>query len=456
MIDFENVNKPDFKYELLYRYVNFVHNHVYYQKFYVIHPERIPHNEPLVIICNHQNGLSDALGVLFSLRKDGRRPVFIARADIFKREIAAKALRFLKIMPAFRVQDTGVENLGENAAIFNKSARILLDDGVVGLFPEAGHEDCHHLGTFKKGFARIAFQAVEMSDFKKPVKIVPLAHHYSNYFGVQGKLMITVGEPFGFEDLYELYKEHPQRAQKVLADRARVVVKSMMLDVEDLSLYDQYYMLCTAYRSTYLKNKHLKSSYFPNHLEADKAVVACLDHYREEDQSGFDQLMDHTYEYIRNIERLHLRDWIFGKKLSLGGFLFRFVLASLLIPLVLFGFLYNFIPFNVSSLVTRRIKDEMLHSSFHFVIGALFAYPLWYIITSIVWWTTTGLWWLVLVNLIALPLSLIIYQHGKVLWKKLYNLVRRFKFFYRGNKSYWRAIELRSYMIKTLDQLMSR
>lgn len=158
MISFEDINKRDWKYELLYRYVHVVHNYIFYHRYYVLHKERLLKDEPLVVICNHQNGLSDALGVIFALGKDPRRPVYIARADIFKREIAAKLLRFLKIMPAFRVRDTGVENLGENAAIFNKSARILLENGIVGLFPEAGHEDCHHLGTFKKDLPVLLFR----------------------------------------------------------------------------------------------------------------------------------------------------------------------------------------------------------------------------------------------------------------------------------------------------------
>ena len=436
MISFENINKPDWKYELLHHYVNVVHNYVFYHHYYVLHKERLLKDQPLVVICNHQNGLSDALGILFALRGDSRRPVFIARADIFKREIAAKLLRFLKIMPAFRVQDTGVENLGENEAIFNKSARILLEDGIVGLFPEAGHEDCHHLGTFKKGFARIAFQAAEMSNFQKSIKIQPLAHHYSNYFGMQRQLMIVVGEPFGFEDLYDIYKEHPQRAQKLLAERARVAVKELMLDIEDKSLYEEYDMVRTIYREKYLKKNQLKTKYFPNHLIADKAVVKALDGYR-------------------NVERLHLRDWIFGKKTSVASFALRFLLAIILAPFVIVSFLYNFLPYNISSLVTRRIKDPMLHSAFHFVIGALFAYPIWYIITSAILWATTGLWWLVLVNLVVLPFSLVFYQHSKVLWKKVYNRVRRWKFWFRGTTSYVRAVELRAQIVKTMDKLMA-
>ena len=41
------------------------------------------------------------------------------------------------------------------------------------VFPrEAGHQDCRHLGYVQKGFARIAFKAVEMSDYKLRLKIL--------------------------------------------------------------------------------------------------------------------------------------------------------------------------------------------------------------------------------------------------------------------------------------------
>jgi 1-acyl-sn-glycerol-3-phosphate acyltransferase len=67
MISFENINKPDWKYELLHHYVNVVHNYVFYHHYYVLHKERLLKDQPLVVICNHQNGLSDALGILCPL-----------------------------------------------------------------------------------------------------------------------------------------------------------------------------------------------------------------------------------------------------------------------------------------------------------------------------------------------------------------------------------------------------
>ncbi|MDR1542881.1 MAG: 1-acyl-sn-glycerol-3-phosphate acyltransferase, partial [Prevotellaceae bacterium] len=362
MINFEKISQKDWKYELLYKYVQFAHNYIFYCNFYVLNRKRIPKNVPVVAICNHQNGLSDALGILFAFSKDGRRPVFIARADIFRKDLWAKLLKFLKIMPAFRATDKWAGgDLEENSAIFNLSAKILADENkVVCLFPEAGHQSGHTLGSFKKGFARIAFQAAERLNFEKPIYILPIGNHYLNYFSFQTKMIINIGEPFEFSDLYPVYKEHPEKAQKMLADRARPIVENLMLNISNSEYYEHYDMLRQMYAKAYLRSKNEKVNYFPNQLQADKKIVADIDNLQKENPEKFAELMRDTFKYIRNLEKLHLRDWIFRQKISFFGTLARFVFFIVMLPLVIFGFLNNFIPFNASTLITRKIKDRML------------------------------------------------------------------------------------------------
>ena len=453
MISFKNISKFNLKYELLYSYIRFVHNFIFYKKYRVLHAERIPKGVPVVAICNHQNGLSDALGILFAFAKDGRRPVFIARSDIFRKNLWAKLLKFLKIMPAFRATDSWAgSDLSENDAIFNLSAQILAEENnVVCLFPEAGHQDCRTLGTFKKGFARIAFKAAEMTNFEKPIYILPMGNHYSNYFTIQSNLMISIGEPFEFSDLYPVYKEHPEKAQKMLADRARPIIENLMLNIKDTEHYEHYDMLRNMYNKDFVKEQGQKVSYFPNLLNADKTIVSAVENLEKDDPQKFNLLMNKTFKYIRNIEKLHLRDWVFRQKLTFLGTMWRVVLCIVLFPFVAFGFINNFIPFNASTLITRKIKDQMLHSSFHLVMGSLLTFPLWYLIIFLILLIFVK-WWVALIYIAVLPLSLILYLRGKVMWIKVYNRVRRFRFVFTGNKFFNEAVELRKEIIKILKE----
>ena len=458
MINFDNISKFNLKYELLYPYVRFVHNFIFYRKYDVLHTERIPKNAPVVAICNHQNGLSDALGILFAFAKDGRRPIFIARGDIFRKNLWAKLLKFLKIMPAFRAMDMWAGgDVNENNAIFNVSARILAEENnVVCLFPEAGHQDCRTLGTFKKGFARIAFQAAEKLNFEKPIYILPMGNHYLNYFSIQSKLLINIGEPFEFSDLYPIYKEHPEKAQKMLADRARPIVENLMLNIRNTEYYEHYDMLRNMYNKEFVKSKNQKVSHFYNLLDADKIIVSSIDNLQKENPQKFDLLMKKTFKYIRNTEKLHLRDWVFCQKLTFLGTIWRFILCIVFLPFISFGFINNFIPFNASTLITRKIKDPMLHSAFHFAMGTLFAFPLWYLIIFLLLLFVVGgafgHWWLALAYVASLPLSLILYLRGKVMWIKLYNRVRRFRFVFTGNGIFNESVKLRKEIIEILKE----
>ncbi|MDR3047954.1 MAG: 1-acyl-sn-glycerol-3-phosphate acyltransferase, partial [Bacteroidales bacterium] len=362
MISFENVEKSDVKYEILYPYIRIAHNFFFYRHYYVLNEDNIPKDKPLVVICNHQNGLSDALGILFSFHKDGRRPVFIARADIFKKDFIAKLLRFLRIMPAYRAVDIGREKVGQNTKIFSKAGKIVADNGVISLFPEAGHEDCHHLGTFKGGFARVAFAAAEELNFEKPVYILPCSNHYSDYFGFHHKLIITVGQPFSFEDLYDIYKEYPEKARKILVQRSREHVKPLMLVIEDKVLYEEYDILRTLYAPILVKKQKQKVSYYPNILKAEQQVVTSLDQLKINQEEQYQEMMKEANLYAKYLNKLQIFDWVLAENLTFGNFLLRLLYAVLLIPVMLFGFVVNFVPYNASTLVTRKIKDPMLHN----------------------------------------------------------------------------------------------
>lgn len=454
MISFEDIHKPSWKYSALRPYIELVHNYVFYRNFYVLHRERIPKDKPIVAISNHQNGLSDALGILFSFSKDKRYPVFIARGDIFKNKIAAKGLYFLRIMPAFRRQDVGYTDVKHNDEIFDQAATILNDNGVVALFPEAGHQDRHFLGTFKKGFARMAFRAAEQQNFSGPVYVLPMSNHYTNYFSVQGQLVMTIGEPIDISYLYDTYKENPNLALKELTDRAREVVESLMLNIKTTEFYEEYEMLCEIFSREMLVKEGVAFNHLPSQLEASKRIVAQLEQLEQEDPEKHATLMENTYQYIRSIEKLNLRDWIFAKEMSLWGFLGRSLLALLLSPVIIIGWLLYLIPFNASFLITRKINDQMLHSSFHFAIWTLVAYPIWFIIMSLILGFTTNKWWLIPILFVLCLLTVIYYFRGKTLVKKLFNSVRRFVFWFRGDYRYKKAVSRRAEIVKTMHEIM--
>ena len=87
--------KWSFGYYLLKKYVQFV-DWLIYRKVIINGIDKIPKNKPIVFAPNHQNALSDPLAILLHTKF---QPVWLARADIFKKKVVITILRFLKIMP---------------------------------------------------------------------------------------------------------------------------------------------------------------------------------------------------------------------------------------------------------------------------------------------------------------------------------------------------------------------
>ena len=73
-----------------------------YRKYQVEGQENIPSDGSVIWAANHTNALMDPMVILSS---SSIRKVFVARADIFKKNWARKALTFLKVMPIYRIRD---------------------------------------------------------------------------------------------------------------------------------------------------------------------------------------------------------------------------------------------------------------------------------------------------------------------------------------------------------------
>lgn len=387
MISFENIDKYDWLYALYMNYLNLAHNHIYYRHFYILNQERIPQKgEPTIVIANHQNGVMDAMAILHTMYQDHRQPVFIARGDIFKKDSVARILRFLKIMPTFRSRDGNRADIRSNLELYNRAARVLKSGGTIVIFPEATHQHGHFMNTFKKGFCRIAFSAEELNDFKLGVKVLPLNIHYSNYFNFRSDLMVTVGEPFTYEEFFDIYKENHDKAYLALNEKARARVKEITPDIDIPEYYNEIEALTQMMSEPLLKHKGLRPSYLPNQKDAAMTIISNLKDFKENEPDQFNLLMEQTREYTTLLQQYGLHNWVVNRKLSIIRFIFRSILMIASAPLFAFGYINNFVPRYITKHFTDKVKDPMLHSSFQYVIGTVATFPIFYLLLfGLVW-----------------------------------------------------------------------
>jgi len=379
MINFKKIGEHSYPWDIIMPYYRFALCDVYFKEYMVMGRENIPPpGTPVFVIANHQNSVLDAL-VIVGMFKDYRQPVFLARGDVFKNNTVAKILRFWRVMPTYRLKDSGGKSdLMKNLETFQIASNILKNGGVIGMFPEAGHQQGRYLSTFKKGVPRICFEAEEVADYQLNLQILPINLNYSNIFNFREKVLVEIGKPFRFNEFLETYKNNPNDAYLQFNEKARAILKSMVMDIDDEEHYEQYNLLREMVRHYRIKNNYKKYHYFDEFCE-EKKVISEIDALKENAPEKFETLMTETKEYSGALKRLNVRDWLVNKKLTVCGLVSKTLLMALFFPFFVFGFINNITPCTLATFLTKKIKDKVFTGSIQFVIGFIF-FPIWYLL----------------------------------------------------------------------------
>ncbi len=445
MIDFTNIEKRRLSYEIYYIWIWFAVVKLFFRKFEVKGKENIP-DEPFLIICNHQNGLIDAMLPVMGI--PNHRMVFIARGDIFKKDKVAKMLKWARVLPAFRVRDTGKENLGENDKIFELAANILNNGKIVGLFPEAALQYDKSMGGFKKGFARIAFRAEEISNFNLHLKVLPMANYYENFYSAGHKVLLNIGKPFEFGELLDTYREHPEAAYRQLALKAQEHVRPLMLDIADKENNEQLDSLREIYREA-KQGKSARRMRMSERLASDQTMLESFRKLKEDSPEKFAWFMDKTKSYSELLGKLNFRNWLIGKKSGFFAMLLLSLLSLVFAPFYAVLWLLNIVPYKIPELVVKKLKDKRMSASMRIGIGSVATYPIWNLLLFGLSFIIPWPWWCSLIFLALLtvfPIPFIALRHWYV---KFYH---RWRYFAKQNKDadLKQAISLKAELVEEL------
>jgi 1-acyl-sn-glycerol-3-phosphate acyltransferase len=447
------IDKSSFFYWLLQQYAKFAMR-LYFKKIESQNRQNIERGKPVIIASNHQNALMDALLLVYDT---GFQPVFLTRADIFKGNLVLRILRFLKMMPIYRVRD-GVENLKRNEEIFDQSLQILQNSyNPLCIFPEGNHNERRKLRPLSKGVFRIAFSAQQSYGKPDGAKIVPVGVDYSDYRKLHQAVTIIYGKPINIAEFYPAFLIDSAEATQQLKDRLFGAMKELMIDIQHDEYYDLYMNLRTIYNPALYAKMGIDNKTGLNRFKADKNLIRMLDLHYDQSPADLNELDIKTKTYISLLNKHNLRDWVVRKNdIHLPVLAAETLMLVLLLPVFIPGFVINILPYYIPVAFTRKnVKDLQMHSSFKFVISMVL-FPVWYLILFLPVSFLAHSFWQVIALLLSFPLSGYLSFHIYLRMKKYWGKIRFLMMKHFRKTNYQDIMRLRTEIINSLNQIIGK
>ncbi|MFW5822687.1 MAG: 1-acyl-sn-glycerol-3-phosphate acyltransferase [Tangfeifania sp.] len=363
-------------YWFLKQYIKFA-DWLIHKKIIITGKNKIPENKPIVFAPNHQNALSDPMAILLHTRF---QPVWLGRADMFGKSKAIDAiLRFLKIMPVYRLRD-GKENLGKNEKTFADSIKVLENNFALALFPEAAHSAKRQMLAHKKAVPRIVFMAEEKSKHPLDIQIIPTGIYYSHYWKFNRTVIVNFGEPIAVKEYLNQYCKNPNQTTNELKTKIHDALLSLTVNFKTKKHYDSFEKITEIYGHHFLIKQNKRNTTL-NRFYSDQLLAQKLDILEAERPGETEKIVKSAANYYSEIRKLKLRSWLISTQQNhFSRLLVNLILLITGFPFFLYGFIFNALPFFLTDrLIRRKVKDTSFWSTY-FLGAGIVLFPVIYLL----------------------------------------------------------------------------
>lgn len=344
----------------------------HYNRIVLRGQQRLPRHEGFMMAPCHQQALMEPLVLLLAVR---RPTVFLARADIFAKAAARKALTFLKILPIYRMRD-GKDNLSKNQEIFDRSRDVILSDHPLCLMAEGRHNNRHQLLPLVKGMFRIAGETQQAMG-EKPLYIYPVGIDFEYYERPYSNVCLEVGKPIDIRAFMPTYKDNEPVALNQMRAALTPAIKQLMFNIDSTLHYDEAFALCHLLNPYYRRQNRLSNTAW-NRFQMRKRIAQQFDAMEQTDDPRLASVVDLTQQYLSQCQQLNITPHQHAEQWGVGLLLLSLVgigasVAGLIVsPLFRWLCLFCLACYPISLLPTHRlihriIKDSQFRSSINFV-----------------------------------------------------------------------------------------
>ncbi len=363
--------------------------HVMYRRIEAPGSERFPREGGVLLVANHGNALVDPLLLLILVP----RPItFLAKHTLFKVPVLGFFMRRIGGLPVYRRHEAP-ELTARNEETMDACGRVLVQGGVVCLFPEGVSHDEPKLHALRTGAARIFFRAAVAG---ASPRVIPAGINYEAKSAFRSRVLVAFGREVDTGGAGE-----PQPSGvKTLTRR----IESALADlVPDLDSWEELRFL-----------RDVRSMFFGRREESLSAEAASLKrfiqayhYYREKDPQSVAGIRRRWEIYRRQFRRFGLEEAqveLAGAPVRAARFLGSSFLVSLLVfPFAAIGFVVHYPAYRISGELERRFNRHPDMAATYKVTAGVILFALTYAVAAallLVW----GGWRAALLGVGLLPL----------------------------------------------------
>lgn len=346
----------------LYSFLRFfVDRHTFrgFRRYRIVGRENIPEGACLYG-SNHCNTLMDAMVILATTHE---KKVFIARADIFQNPKTAKILRWLRILPIYRIRDGIGAVRDKNGDTMDQAMNVMYDEVPMYLFPEATHRTKHSLRPISKGIFHIALGANNKYGKEKPVYIVPVGLEYGDYFRFRSTILLSYGEPI---NVSEFVKGREEENEAVILNELKTVLRERMAKLisfipdedEDYEAIWELTKIRAGKQPCSLKKR----------LENNKQKIAEILDFKEKEPEKAKTLFDKVRDFTRLRKEKKISVKSVANKATFGKTLLKSLLMLLGLPFYVAAAVVSCPIWIIAYFVLKGLKDKAFRNTANFCV----------------------------------------------------------------------------------------
>ncbi len=368
---------------------------LFFRKVEVRGREHVPPDGPIVVASNHPNMLMDA--VLLGTTQP-RALSFLAKATLFSSPLLGRFLAAAGVLPVFRRSDNP-EETGKNELTFGACYELLENSGALAIFPEGVSHERHAVPPLKTGCARITLEAEERNDFRLGVKIVPVGLYFSAPSIFRSDVLVAYGPAIDPQEYFDRYRSEPQETVRELTTALGRRLRELTLHVPQSG--DE--PLLSALRQIFPAGHDISSR-----LEVDQELFKAIKHFSVHDPAHYRRSREDVLRYVRLLDAFGLEHSQVKRRYPLGPVLRymlpRVVVASLGLPIFLYGAINNFLPYKTPGWLSRLVAQHPVEIATVKFVAGLLSFPLFYTLQT--WavghWAEVGT---AIIYLVSLPMT---------------------------------------------------